>query len=167
MDLAEAIATCHSEGVLSQRTSELCSIIRSYRNLIHPGRSIRLKEEPPSESSARIALALIDLIVTDVERFRQKTFGFTANQILLKIERDPNCLPILRHLLDDVQQSEQDKLLLQVLPKRYLELAAQTSEGSSSAALLTLAKAYLTAKEVASENALREAALDYVRVLKE
>lgn len=165
MDLAELIDICHAEGVLTPRTTDLCSVIRSYRNLIHPGRAIRLGEEPPTDGSARVSVALIDLIVADVVRFRQENFGFTASQILLKIERDPNCLPILRHLLDDVQQSEQDKLVLHVLPERYIELAEQS--GGESPALATLRKAYLTAKAVASESALKEAALDYVRVLKE
>lgn len=167
MDLAELIDICHTEGVLTQRTTDLCSVIRSYRNLIHPGRAIRLGEEVPTDATARVSVALIDIIVADVVRFRQENFGFTAGQILLKIERDPSCLPILRHLLDDVQQSEQDKLVLNVLPERYIELAEQSGGDTSSPIMVTLRKAYLTAKAVASEGALNAAALDYVRVLKE
>jgi hypothetical protein len=168
MDLSEAIAVCRSEGAISQRTSELCSVIRSYRNLIHPGRALRLNEEPPNEGSASIAMALVDLIVADVVEVRQKKFGSTAKQILDKIERDPNCLPILGHLLEDVQIAERDKLFLEVLPKRYLEIAVLAEDDFGAFEVLgTLRKAYLAVKSVASEEAVKAAALDYVRVLKE
>src|SRR6185312_10967285 len=45
MDLAGAIAACKDEGVLSEKAADLSSVVRGYRNLIHPGRVIRLKEK--------------------------------------------------------------------------------------------------------------------------
>src|SRR5438034_1233810 len=45
LDLGEAIAICLTENVLIQRTADLCSAVKSYRNLIHPGRMIRLGEQ--------------------------------------------------------------------------------------------------------------------------
>src|SRR5438477_9425008 len=58
MDLAEAIPVCKADKALSDRSADLSSVVRSYRNLIHPGRMVRLLEEPPNESSANIAVAL-------------------------------------------------------------------------------------------------------------
>ena len=168
VDLADAIAICRSEDVISQRTSELCSVIRSYRNLIHPGRAVRLNEPPANEESARIALSLIGLIVEDVIGVRQRKFGFTAKQMLNKIESDPSCLPILRHLLDDMQEAERDKLILDAIPRRYLELALDSADDFEVFTTLgILRKAYLTARMVASQSALERAATDYVKVLKE
>src|SRR5947207_1342399 len=46
MEFAELIDVCHAEGPLTDRTNHLCALIRSYRNLIHPGRAIRLGEAP-------------------------------------------------------------------------------------------------------------------------
>jgi hypothetical protein len=44
LDLAEAIKRCKDKGIISERTADLSSVVRSYRNLIHPGRMMRLKE---------------------------------------------------------------------------------------------------------------------------
>src|SRR5688572_58721 len=62
LDLAGAIAKCVDAKVLSQRTADLSSVIRSYRNLIHPGRSIRLNELVDADS-ARIALSLVGIVI--------------------------------------------------------------------------------------------------------
>src|SRR2546423_1015687 len=97
MDLAEAVTICKLEKVISDRSADLSSVIRSYRNLIHPGRLVRLNEEQPSQGSGRIAIALVELIVEDVAKVRRAAFGLTAEQILSKLERDANCLPILKH----------------------------------------------------------------------
>ena len=65
IDLADAITICRTEKVLSDRSVDLCSVIRSYRNLIHPGRMLRLAEAAPTNQSSAVAGALIDMIVED------------------------------------------------------------------------------------------------------
>jgi hypothetical protein len=170
MDLAEAIAICRAEGVLSDRTADLCTVVRSYRNLIHPGRVIRLGEEQPNESSGRVAIALVDLIVADVAKSRKDEFGLTADQIISKIERDENCLPILRHLLEEASAPERDRFLLDVLPARYLELADAINAFSDEYEIGTTArlrKAYHIAKSAASTDVLEKAAQAFVKILRE
>ena len=54
LDLSEAITICREEKVLSERASDLCSVVRSYRNLIHPGRMVRLEEPAPNMGSATV-----------------------------------------------------------------------------------------------------------------
>jgi hypothetical protein len=118
LQLAEAIDLCGTEKVLNERTQSLCAVVRSYRNLIHPGRQLRLDEPPPSESTARIAMVLVDLIVTEVVRARQSAFGLTAEQILSKIEHDDNVLALLPYLLKDLRGRERKRLLLDLLSER-------------------------------------------------
>src|SRR6185437_2705492 len=71
-DLAQAVDVCKNEGLLTQRSADLTSVLRSYRNLIHPGRVIRLAEEQPTESSATIALKLVSIIAAQVEAKRSE-----------------------------------------------------------------------------------------------
>lgn len=125
MDLAEAVALCKSEEILTERTADLCSVVRSYRNLIHPGRTVRLRETPPNGPSAQIAIALVDLIVEEVATTRKAAFGLTAEQILSKIERDPDVSALLQHLLREVNDTEKLRIVLELLPERYLALYAQ------------------------------------------
>ena len=124
LDLAEAIAICETEKVITDRSANLCSVIRSYRNLIHPGRLIRLKEPSPSPQSAGIAVALVDLIIDEIAKVRKGDFGFTAEQILAKLEKDHNSIALLPHLLKEVHETELGRLLCVVLPARYEELKA-------------------------------------------
>lgn len=43
-DLATLVSWAESDGLISSRTKEISTVIRNYRNLIHPGREYRLKE---------------------------------------------------------------------------------------------------------------------------
>jgi hypothetical protein len=124
LDLAEAIELCVAEGVLTARTKDLCSVVRSYRNLIHPGRAVRMNEAAPTRTTAQIVTSLVDVIIDEVAEKRRNTFGLTAEQIVSKVERDANSLAILSHLLDDVPGSEKERLLLQSIPERARLIAA-------------------------------------------
>ena len=70
MDFSELIQVCKAENVISPRTADLCSVIRSYRNLIHPGRMVRLREPLPSASTAKVAGTLVDIISSEVGAVR-------------------------------------------------------------------------------------------------
>jgi hypothetical protein len=120
MQFADIIAACRAEGILSERASDLSSVVRSYRNLIHPGRVVRLNERVDA-NSASIAKALVDMIIEEVVAGRKEKYGFTAEQIVSKIERDPSSISILMHLLKDTKEVEREKLLTTILPKRYFE----------------------------------------------
>lgn len=173
MDLAEAVEVCKEEGALSDRTAQLCSVVRSYRNLIHPGRMVRLAEDTPSEDTARIAMSLVDIIIRDVAKMRQRELGLTADQVLSKLERDPQSLSILRHLFQEMAQPEQDRLVLDVLPGRILErdaeLAAQDDEFAADFDSRTprLVRAYGVIHDLASEETRKKAMQKYIKVLRE
>ncbi|MBL8208574.1 MAG: hypothetical protein JNM09_30365 [Blastocatellia bacterium] len=122
MALAELITACKKEKVISQKTAELCNVVKHYRNLIHPGRTLRLKEKV-NEPGAKIAHALVEIVVKEISTVRRKIFGYTAEQIISKIERDISAVAILRHIIAGVGQVELERLLLEVLPKKYLDTA--------------------------------------------
>lgn len=54
-------------NLISEREYEACNVVRKYRNLIHPGRELRLSE-PCSPGTAKIACGAVDLLV---EKFSQ------------------------------------------------------------------------------------------------
>jgi hypothetical protein len=61
MTLEAPIDAGKAEGILSDKAADLSSVIRGYRNLIHPGRVLRLGETV-DEEGARIAEALVSLM---------------------------------------------------------------------------------------------------------
>lgn len=168
MDLAELVALCVTEKVVTERTADLCSVIRSYRNLIHPGRTIRLAEPQPSMKSAQIALALVDLIVEDIAKSRQSKLGLTAEQVVSKVTRDKSSLAILQHLLKDVTAEEVERLVVELLPQAHAAALNQSDDpfGDDERAK-RLENAYRKTLESAPREVRERAASEFVRVLRE
>lgn len=170
VDLADAVAICKSEGVLSDRTADLCSVVRSYRNLIHPGRMVRLGEQPPSKTTCGIAIGLIELIVEEIAKKRRASVGLTAEQILSKIRRDAGCLPILKHLLSEVNESQRERLLLELIPSAYFDALALASSDRFDYfddECPRLAEAYRMILDVGPDGVKKKVAQEFVRVLRE
>jgi hypothetical protein len=165
-DLAEAISVCLAEKVISQRTADLCSVIRSYRNLIHPGRVVRLEEVLPSPQSAQVALASVDLITEEIARKRNTALGPTAEQLLSKLQRDENALIILKHLLNDATEAERERLLVDLIPKSYLHLT-QSHDAFTEEVGSRLVRAYRLILSTVSVDARKRTAQEFVRVLRE
>jgi hypothetical protein len=95
-------------------------VIKEYRNLIHPGRIIRLKEKVNS-NSAQVACSLVDIVIDEISSKKYENYGYTAEQIIQKLERDSSVNAIIIHLLKSLNPIEIERLLLKVLPEKYLE----------------------------------------------
>jgi hypothetical protein len=116
LDLGEIIEACSTDGVLQKSTASLCDVIREFRNLIHPGRIIRLKQKVTPEA-ARIALNLVMLISSEVEERRKLNYGPTAEQIVSKLRTDEHCLSVFPELLADTKEHEKIRLVESVIPE--------------------------------------------------
>lgn len=165
MDLAEAIAVCRAEKVLSDRTADLCSVVRSYRNLIHPGRLVRLGEPLPNRDSATIALSLVAIITDEVARTRRKLVGLTAEQLLSKIERDQEVLSFFKHLVQEANEHQRERLLMELLPAAHSRYASGELEDWLVAQ--RIAAAYEITVNTVSDATKAKAAGEFVRVLRE
>ena len=119
MDLGKAVKLAAEKSIISKKSAALSSVIKEYRNLIHPGRSIRMSETT-SAASARIAESLVEMILAEIEGRKRSNYGYTAEQIVSKVERDPAAGVLLKHLLKDVNPYEMERLLLDVVPNKYM-----------------------------------------------
>jgi hypothetical protein len=117
LDLSDAIAKCREQKAISDRTADLCAVIRSYRNLIHPARLIRLREASPTKASCDIAVSLIELILDDIRASRRLSVGLTADQVLAKVVNDSKSAVLIKHLLADVRESQLFRLATLLLPE--------------------------------------------------
>jgi hypothetical protein len=130
MDLGQAIVECRKKGILTEKTEQLSRVIKSYRNLIHPGRKVRLSEEV-DEDSAKVAKALVDMVIKEVSATRKANYGYTAEQIVSKLERDSSAISILEPILKETNHLELERLLLFLIPKRYNELKKEDDAPSN------------------------------------
>lgn len=165
MDLSEAIEICRGEKVLSDRAADLCAVIRSYRNLIHPGRMARLNEPPPDRDSATVASTLVNFIATELGAARIEKVGMTAAQIVSKIVKDENSLSILKHLLNETTEAQRASMLLELIPAAHREIAQ--GEFSDPLEASRLSTAFGVTFEIASDTTKRQVAEAFVRLLKE
>ena len=165
LDLGELVSAAKSTKALSARTADLASVVRSYRNLIHPGRVVRLKERVTADTAA-IANHLVEVVTEEVAAQKRATYGLTAQQIVAKLELDPSAMTIFADLLKDTPERELELLLTDSIPSRYLEIAG--AEFVDDETVLTrLKRAFRLAADSAPGPIRRRVAAKHVRVLKE
>jgi hypothetical protein len=169
MHLGELIAACEKERVLSAKTTALSTVIQGYRNLIHPGRAIRLGETA-SKSAAIVAGELLQMIVDEISVNKRLQFGYTAEQIVKKLERDESAMSIHRHLLKDVPEYQRERLLIQVIPDRYFELDTALGEYEPQPDVEgqnRLAMCFRSAFDMASDEMKKKVTANFLSILKE
>jgi mRNA-degrading endonuclease toxin of MazEF toxin-antitoxin module len=169
LDLGQLIAAARTQKQVSSKTADLASAVKNYRNLIHPGRLVREKESV-NDSTAIISAHLVDLIAREIAELKRDTYGYTSQQLLRKIENDSSSMAIVTDLLKTTKEKEVDRLLLQDLPSRYLELDAQSEYVDDTDVRPTLARfkaAYRAALAVTSDATKRRVATNHARILRE
>lgn len=166
LDFGKALTLCKDKKIISPKTSDLSSVVKEYRNLIHPGRMIRLKEKV-TKDTATVALALVDIITSEISKKRLEKYGYTAEQIITKVERDPSATTILSYILRDVNPKEIEKLLTKAIPENYLQYDDIEDEQRPSHILSALSSCYRLAFDHANEEIKKKATEQFVSVLKE
>jgi hypothetical protein len=167
MELGALIERCQNAGALSSRAADLSSVVRSYRNLIHPGRLVRLKETY-SEDDATVAYTLVGMITREIADKQEEVRGLTAEQIASKFFGDETALAIAPHLLQDVRPDQLERFLITVLPERLvnkdlLSLEELLDQGREDA----ISGLYRAAFDIAPTRVRRAATKKLVSVLKE
>jgi hypothetical protein len=108
-NLANLIDWAEQDGLITVRTKELSTVIRNYRNLIHPGREYRLQERVDIHV-ATVAANLLEIVIQEVAENYAKRLGYTAEQAISKVRVDPSCASIFQHMIDKMVISERVKL---------------------------------------------------------
>jgi hypothetical protein len=170
MSLADAIDVCLNERVLTKQTGELCTVVRSFRNLIHPGVMIRLDEQTPDEDSAKIAVSLVNRIVKELAAEMRVRAGLTAEQVVAKIEGDPDAVRFLGHHLSDLQEPQRRRLLLEVLPERLrenIERRDREPDADHDQTVADLKSTYRGALEQGAKETKEAVAAEFIRVARQ
>ncbi|SRR5216684_657410 len=169
MQLGELIVACQKENILSDKTAALSTVIQKYRNLIHPGRAVRLGERA-TKSAAIVSGELLQMIVDEISAKKRAQYGYTAEQIVKKLERDESAMSIHKHLLKDVPEFEIERLLLRVIPKRYFELdtavMGEFEPEPDTEGQARLATCFRSAFRIASEEIKKKVTTNFLSILR-
>jgi hypothetical protein len=66
---------------------------------------------------------LLEIVITEVSGHKRENYRHTAEQIVSKLRSDPSSDAILGHLMGKISRTELERLLIELLPKAYLEMA--------------------------------------------
>ncbi len=103
IDLSETI------DLISTTTKDLSSVIREYRNFIHPSKELRSESEI-NEDKAIIASRLVNMVIGNVKENHPKLYGNKAEDVFTKLHTDAHSRKILNFLLNKMNQNEIDLL---------------------------------------------------------
>ncbi len=163
LPFGELLDLCRAREILSPRTVDLAGFLRPYDDYLSPSEGVRTAAAA-DETSARIAQALLEIVINEVSGRRRERFHYTAEQTVAKVLSDPTSEANLGRLVAKISRPEIDRLLLELLPKAYFETLRQ-EDGNAEAALARLARCYRLAFEAAPEDVKRAVARRFVEVL--
>jgi hypothetical protein len=118
------------------------------------------------EESATIAASLVMLVVRQVSAKRIQVYGYTAAQVVSKIEIDPTAMAIAGHLVSELSAPELEIMLLKELPERYFANLFNVDEGEGTGTLARLSHLFHDGYEVADDNICEKVARRFMEVLK-
>lgn len=108
--LNELINWAVQENVISDKEKNLASVVKDYRNLIHPGREIR-KDEKFDIESASIAYSVLSIILSSVKLKYVEKYGYSADEVFEKLKKDWYFQSIYDKVILKLNHNERTKLL--------------------------------------------------------
>ena len=109
LDLYKLIELAKENNLISQSTKELSTVLKNYRNLIHPGREIR-KNKSFDFDTAVVAKSLLNIIIKEIRENYLSNIGYSATDLISKLQNDSISQTIFEKLLLKVHKSEKSKL---------------------------------------------------------
>ncbi|HEY4034786.1 MAG TPA: hypothetical protein VGL94_12570 [Ktedonobacteraceae bacterium] len=165
MTLEEAISVCGEKGALSDKVEYIAYTIKDYKNLIHPDKVMRLSENI-EEGNAKVSQALVDIITKEIAEAKKKLYGYTAEQIVNKIIKDSSTNAVLPYLLKNTSEFEKKRLLVEVIPQKYIDYLEKTEPGVSNS-LSALAKSFYIMFNTVSDQTKKDVAQNFVKIIQD
>ncbi|PZV05403.1 MAG: hypothetical protein DCF22_24710 [Leptolyngbya sp.] len=80
LDLVALIKLAVKDNLIAEENSQLSTVIKNYRNLIHPGRELR-KKEKVNEHTATVAKSLVEIVISEIRQNYAANLGSGAGLI--------------------------------------------------------------------------------------
>lgn len=120
INLLQLITCAKNNDIIDGDTQRLSEVIKNYRNLIHPEREVRKKEEI-SLGKARIAYESLIFILQRVNEHFRKFGGPKAESILDRFKREEISAIQFSGILEDMRVVEIEKLCNLILAESIME----------------------------------------------
>jgi len=100
--------------LITSKEKQLAIIIKDYRNLIHPGKEIRTKEEFDFET-AKLAKILLDIILKKLRNNHFNKYGYSSEETIHKLKNDWEFQSIYGMVITKLHKIEREKLLNELI----------------------------------------------------
>lgn len=107
--LDQLLTMAENDGLISSSTVEVAAVVRTYRNLIHPGREVRSRERIDGHRAA-VAYHLVGIVIDEIRREYLTRSGFLAESAIEKVRTDPSAPAVFDHVIDQMSAIERVKL---------------------------------------------------------
>lgn len=128
MNLHDLIDEASNMGLIKPVSKDLSTVVRNYRNLIHPGLEVR-KKEKFDHDTAVVAYHLVKIIISEVRETYLQKYGYKGIDIFNKILSDSSTFIIFDKLLNKLNNFETQLLFSHLIDyelKRFsFEYASQ------------------------------------------
>lgn len=109
LSLSSLLELSVENHLISPSENSLAEVLKTYRNLIHPGREIR-SLEGVDNSTSKLAFSILELLIGKIERKYKEQFIHTAEEILDKLDDDWNFVSIYGLVITKLSGLEKNKL---------------------------------------------------------
>lgn len=110
LSLGDLIDLALSVKLIDERIKSLSTVVKNYRNLIHPGRELRLNEQFDRET-ANVSVSLVRLILKEIKIKYVEMYGYSAKDVIQKITNDNLSIGIFEELVEKLNYNDRLKLL--------------------------------------------------------
>jgi hypothetical protein len=165
MTMDSAIRACSEMEALSEKTEYMVYMVNAYKNYIHPVKAVRLKGSI-EEGNAKVSQALVEIVVREISEAKKEKYGYTAEQIVNKIMKDSSINAVLPYLLKNTSELEKKRLLLDVIPQKYLDCLEKTEHGVSNK-LAAFSKSFYILFNAVSDQTKKDVVQNFVKIIRD
>ncbi len=165
MPLDSVIRACSDMGALSERTEYMTYVIIAYKNHINPAKAVRLRESI-EEGNAKVSQALVEIVTKEISEAKKEKYGYTAEQIVNKVMKNSSTNAILPYLLKNTSEFEKKRLLLDIIPQKYIDCLEKTEHGVSNR-LAALSKSFYILFNAVNAQTKKDVVQHFVKIIQD
>jgi len=105
----ELIQLASDQKLLNPQTSAISTVLKDYRNLIHP--SVVYRKGEVDQDTATISMSLLNLVIKDVEINYFQNGSVTAIDVFEKLKQEPMSINLFRTIVNRLNRVQKVKLL--------------------------------------------------------
>src|ERR1700752_1331439 len=112
--LSNLLDYAEDEKVINKSDKQLATVLKDYRNIIHPGREIR-KKEVFDHRNSELAVSVLELLLAKIESKHKEKYDVEVEDILFNLDEDWNYRSIYSQVITRLNSAQRKELFQELL----------------------------------------------------